>query len=150
MISPIMIWHLNYRIDRDFHRHNFWENYHLKETHPKLPEWERVFENVCAELDVYQLGLEGLNVFPRYSYQPAGVGLPPHVDEDEIIGINFSLMDHPVDIIMDGITHSYDAAVVDVGHVVHSVSPADYDRLILKLAIRAPLEEVLERVKDCL
>lgn len=140
-----MIWHLDYKIDKKFHTKNFWDNYHIAEFHPKVPHWERVFKNIPAEKEIADLNLQGLNVYPRYSYQWKNTLLAEHIDEDEIIGINFNLMEHPVSIHLRGKPYMYDTAIVDVGHVPHSVQPVDYDRLILKFAIRAPLEEVLDR-----
>lgn len=142
-----MIWHLTYQINKEPHKKQWWDEYYRAEFHPKVPHWERVFD--IDDLGVIKdLNLEGMNVSPRYSYQWANTLLKEHIDEDEIIGINISLMDYPVSIRIGGTEHSYTCAVLDVGHVPHSVEPVDYDRLVLKLAIREPLDAVLERVKD--
>ena len=140
-----MIWHLDYKIDKKFHTENFWNYYQLGEFHPSVPTWWRIFKNVHAEKEIADLNLIGLNVYPRYSYQFKNTLLPEHIDEDEIIGVNLNLMPHPVTIHLEGKPYEYESAIVDVGHIRHSVEPAPYDRLILKLAIRAPLEEVLDR-----
>lgn len=146
-MSPLI--HLDYRVNKSYHTENFWVNYEEhQDRHPQVPHWVRVFKNVDCEQEIKDLNLEGLNVFPRYSFIPAGKALAPHIDEDEIIGINFSLMPHPISIRMDGVDYEYEAAVCDVGHVIHSVEPVDYDRLMLKFAIRAPWEIVLERTHD--
>ena len=144
-----MIWHLTYQIDKDAHRKQWWDEYYRAEFHPKVPHWERVFD--IDDLGVIKdLNLEGMNVSPRYSYQWADTLLPEHIDEDEIIGINLNLNEEEISINMEGTEYVYSAAVVDVGHHRHSVTPVRYDRLILKLAIREPLEDVLERVKHLL
>ena len=143
-----MIWHLDYKIDKEFHTKNFWDNYDIGEFHPKVPTWWRIFKNIQADNIISDLNLEGLNVFPRYSYQFKNTLLPAHIDEDEIIGVNFNLMPHPITIHLLGEPYEYETAVVDVGHVEHSVQPAPYNRLVLKFAIRAPLEQVLERINE--
>lgn len=143
-----MIWDISYKIDKGFHRDNFNDNWHLRQCHPKGPNWWRVFDNVHAEKEIADLNLEGLNVFPRYSYMPAHTSLNPHIDEDEIIAVNFNLEYHPISIHMEGEPFDYECSVIDVGHVVHSVEPVDYDRLVLKFAIRAPLDEVLRRIDE--
>lgn len=149
-----MIWHLNYTIDKDAHTKYFWDNYHRSKVHVHkvtkavIPTWRKIFDfPEMSDPIIKDLNLEGLNILPRYSYQEKYSRLRMHIDEDEIIGINFNLMPHPVSIHLWGEPYDYEAAIIDVGHEVHSVEPTDYNRLVLKLAIRAPLEEVLDRCK---
>ncbi len=147
-----MIWHLNYKIDKAAHLEYFWNNYTRGAWHeynePRMIWWKIFNIDEMADPVIKDLNLEGLNIIPRYSYQFRNTRLLPHIDIDEIIGVNLNLMPHPVTIHFEGKPYEYEAVVADVGHVEHSVEPVDYDRLVLKLAVRAPLEEVLERLNE--
>ena len=46
------------------------------------------------------------------------------------------------DIHLRGVCFPYEAALVDVGHVGHSVESVPYNRLILKFAIREPFSKI--------
>ena len=148
-----MIWHLDYKIDKEAHTKYFWDNYDRSQVHVHkitkavIPTWRKIFGiSKMTDPIVKDLNLEGLNNIPRYSYQEKYSRLRAHIDEDEIIGINFNLMPHDINIHLWGEPFTYEAAVIDVGREVHSVEPTDYDRLVLKFAIRAPLDEVLRRL----
>jgi len=147
---PDYLTHLNYQVDKRAHVEYFWKNYDRGSWHDFKDEprktWWKIFDiDEMADPVIKDLNLVGLNIKPRYSYQLKNSVLAPHIDIDEIIGINLNLMPHPITIHMNGIPYEYEAVIADVGHVVHSVEAVDYDRLVLKLAIRAPLEEVLDR-----
>ena len=49
---------------------------------------------------------------------------------------------------MYGKPYEYETALIDVGTKIHSVEPIEHDRLILKLAIRNPWDEIYSRLKD--
>ena len=152
---PACLTHLNYKIDKAAHVKYFWDNYDRGGWHQfndyQRNIWWKIFQiDEMADPIIKDLNLEGLDVRPRYSFQFKNTSLPPHIDIDEIIGINLNLMPWPVTIHMEGKPYEYEAIIADVGHVMHSIEPVDYDRLILKLAIRAPLEEVLDRCEPLL
>ena len=100
----------------------------------------------CRQAVFEDLRLTDLDVRPRYSKNLARTGLGTHIDHDRIVGINFNLMDEPATIHLRGKPFEYESAVIDVGTTPHSVVPLQTERLVLKLAIRAPWATVIDRV----
>ena len=96
-----------------------------------------------------ELGLEEMNVSPRFSYQFANTRLPTHVDIDNIVGLNMNLMDdHVPDIHLNNRPYFYECMLVDVGGIKHSVESVPYARLIFKLAIREPWAKIYNALKN--
>lgn len=156
---------LTYRADKEYLRKYFWKNYMKGEWHefnnPRLIWWKLyvghpkgtiINDNTNVEI-VYpiieELGILGLHISPRFSYQFANTRLEPHFDIDDIVGININLMeDNKCIIHLEGKPHQYECALIDVGGTEHSVEPMNFDRLILKLAIREPWEKIYNRLDD--
>lgn len=154
-----MFCHLTYKINKDFHRENFWKKYDTGRYHTATDEfgelkvhkfWWQVFniEDETKQI-IEDLGLSKLNVFPRYSYIKEKNRLRDHIDIDRIVGINFNLMEDQIPcLIMKEQQFNYEACLCDVGSVVHRINFVSYPRLILKLAIREPWELVFDAVNN--
>jgi hypothetical protein len=97
---------------------------------------------------IEDLNLTGFDISPRFSYQLKNTRLSYHIDIDRIVGININLMELPATIHLYGNPYEYEAALIDVGTKLHSVEPVEHDRLVLKLAIRNPWNEIYSRLKD--
>lgn len=148
-----MFCHLNYRLDKEFYKNYFFNNIDRAHTHKKtnyeLKWWLKLFnsEEVTDKV-ISEMNLEGLNIFPRFSYQEKNTLLPKHIDKDRIVGININLLQEPVTIHMDDKPYEYECALIDVGAYPHSVEPDSNDRLVLKLAIRNPWSDIYNRLKE--
>ena len=159
-----MLAHLTYRCDKKSLREYFWKNYdkgmwHEWSDNIKTDEyfndkprdiWWKVFKvhNIANPI-IKELGLEGMNVSPRFSYQFANTRLPVHVDIDNIVGLNMNLMDdHVPDIHLNNRPYFYECMLVDVGSIKHSVESVPYARLIFKLAIREPWDKIYNALKN--
>jgi len=151
-----MFCYLKYTIDKEFHRNYFWETYSAGRYHTvKDPMtssvtvhkfWWQVFnlKEVTKNI-INDLGLVGKNILPRYSHIKQGHGLRTHVDIDKIVGINFNLMEeYQPSLTIKNQKIFYESLLVDVGAVPHSVEKVNYDRLVLKLAIREPFNDIME------
>lgn len=142
---------LSYRVDkrslRSYAEKNSSLFRHHKTAGSENKNWFKLFE-VGDSVDqiIQDLRLADLDVRPRYSKNLAGTGLSTHIDHDRIVGINFNLMDEPATIHLRGKPFEYESAVIDVGTTPHSVAPLKTERLVLKLAIRAPWATVIDRV----
>jgi len=90
----------------------------------------------------YDLGIENLNIKPRFSYQLPNTSLTSHIDEDRIVAINLNLLDEAPEIILENKTYGYENALIDVGTKIHSVIAKDKPRLVLKYAIRNKWEDI--------
>ena len=148
-----MFCHLNYRLDKKTFRNYFFENFskarHHKTAGSEIKFWLKLFDGKeITDPLVKQLNLQGLDVLPRFSYQLKNTRLDPHIDIDRIVGINLNLMEQIPTIHLNGIPYAYEAALIDVGTKLHSVEPLPVDRLVLKLAIRNPWEEIYSRLKE--
>lgn len=147
-----MLTHLNYKINKPHFIKYFWDNYTRGTWHhfspPKMMWWKLFrIDEVCDPV-IEELGLEGMNILPRFSYQFANTRLPEHIDIDKIIGINFNLMGEYVPVIhMKGIPYPYECILVNVGKIPHSIEPVPHDRLILKFAIREPWDKIYDALK---
>jgi hypothetical protein len=148
-----MFCHLNYNLDKKTFRDYFFENFskarHHKTAGSELKFWLKLFadKEVTAKI-IKDLNLEGLNIIPRFSYQLKNTRLVPHIDIDRIVGINLNLMEQRPTIHINGFPLEYEAALIDVGTKLHSVEPMPIDRLVLKLAIKDPWEEIYSRLKE--
>lgn len=148
-----MFCHLNYTLDkkifRDYFFKNFFRAHHHKTSGSEIKSWIKLFsvEEITDPI-IKELNLEGLNILPRFSYQLKNTRLNPHIDIDRIVGINLNLTDETPTIHLGHIPYEYEAALIDVGTKLHSVEPMPYDRLVLKLAIRNPWDEIYFRLKE--
>lgn len=148
-----MFCHLNYNLDKKAFRDYFFKNFskakHHKTAKSELTFWLKLFNvNEMTDPVIEDLNLTGLNILPRFSYQLKNTRLSPHIDIDRIVGININLIDIPTTIHMYGKPYEYETALIDVGTKLHSVEPIAYERLVLKLAIRNPWNEIYSRLKD--
>jgi len=153
-----MFCHLNYKINKKLHRDYYFENCHKAVNHTVKKDgkvlhehehWQLLF-NIEKLTDpiIKDLGLEGMNIWPRYSYIQPNHKLHSHIDVDRIVGINFNLMDdRQPSLNMPGQKIYYEACLADVGSVMHSVEMSKDYRLVLKLAIREPWQDVLNAVE---
>jgi len=151
-----MFCHLNYQIDKKYFREYFWENFDKGQYHVSYDEngqvktihqfWWMLFglEKITKDI-MYDLGIIDMNVLPRFSFIKSTCGLKPHVDIDRIVGINFNIMENNVpELTFGDHTVYYDSLLADVGSTIHQVKPVNYNRLILKFAIREPYQDVME------
>ncbi len=153
-----MIHHLNYNIDKKKYRDLFYDNIQMGQWHWSVPRtqnlyWYQLFVKGNSPLkpllrDVERdLNIEGLDNFPRFSYQFPNTRLSEHVDEDKIIGININLMEKNPTIHIEGRPYEYSCAVINVGKYKHSVEIDPMPRLILKFCLRHSWEEVIGRLE---
>jgi hypothetical protein len=148
-----MFCHLNYNLDKKAFRDYFFKNFsratHHKTAHSELTFWIKLFNvNEMTDSVIEDLNLTGFDISPRFSYQLKNTRLSYHIDIDRIVGININLMELPATIHLYGNPYEYEAALIDVGTKLHSVEPVEHDRLVLKLAIRNPWNEIYSRLKD--
>jgi hypothetical protein len=148
-----MFCHLNYNLDKKTFRNYFFKNFskaqHHKTVNSEIKFWIKLFDvNDITDPVIKELNLEGLDILPRFSFQLKNTRLTPHIDIDRIVGINLNLMEQLPTIHLNNVPYEYDAALVDVGTKLHSVEPMPSHRLVLKLAIRNPWEEIYSRLKD--
>lgn len=148
-----MFCHLNYNFDKTFLRSYFFKNFnkarHHKTEKSELRFWYKLFDcNNITDPIINDLNLQELNILPRFSFQLKNTRLYPHIDIDRIVAVNLNLMPEIATIHLNGIAHEYEAALIDVGSKLHSVEPVDNFRLVLKLAIRNPWEEIYSRLKS--
>ena len=142
-----MLCHLNYTIDKSHYRKYFFDNYDKGDWHRKgdkvLKIWWKMFNiDEVVKSITYDLGIENLNIKPRFSYQLPNTNLMSHIDKDRIVGINFNLLEEEPEIIVEGKTFKYENALIDVGSKVHSVIAKDKPRLVFKYAIRNNWEDI--------
>lgn len=153
-----MLIHLDYKIDKARYRDMFYNNIQEHgQWHWRVPErqelfWYQLFipDDHPLKPSLYdienELGIYGMNNFPRFSYQFPNTKLGHHFDEDEMVSININLLDTVPIIHLEHKPHPYEAIFVDVGHVLHGVEPDPNPRLILKFCLRHPWDEVYERL----
>ena len=121
---------------------------------PKRQElfWYQLFipDNHELKDDLYEveneLGIYGMNNFPRFSYQFPNTRLGHHKDEDEMVSININLLNTTPIIHIENQPHEYECALIDVGGRMHGVEPDTNHRLTLKFCLRHPWSEVLDRL----
>lgn len=140
---------IDYPVEKKKLRDYFFANWnrakHHKTAGSELTYWYKLFNvNDVVSPIIRDLGLTGMNNKPRFSFQYKDTRLPPHIDIDRIVGINFNLMDEVSTIHIEGIGYPYEGALIDVGARQHSVEPISTDRLVLKFAIREPWAKVYE------
>tara|TARA_B100001250_G_C19592676_1_gene697052 strand:+ start:339 stop:833 length:495 start_codon:yes stop_codon:yes gene_type:complete len=158
--------HLNYKIDKPKWRNLFYENLKFGEWHWSVPKkqdlyWYQIYITDDHPLKEYtreveqDLNIEGMNNYPRFSYQFPNTRLKPHLDEDNMVSININLLDTTPIIYLErypksasGWSEPYEAAFINVGKIRHGVEPDPNPRLILKFAIRHPWDEVFFRLPD--
>jgi hypothetical protein len=144
---------IQYKFKKKELREEFFKNFHKARHHKtsgsEYKFWLKWFD--CGPLVkevIEDLNLANMNINPRYSFQQKNTRLPPHIDIDRIVGININLLEKPAVIHVNYKPHAYECALIDVGANVHSVEPYPTDRLVLKLAIREPWNDILQRLKD--
>lgn len=152
-----MFCHLQYSVDKDMLRKYFFANYSRAMHHQstiggkkvEIPYWIKLFDvsDISNPL-MEDFGISDLDVWPRFSYQTKNTRLPTHIDEQRCVAININLMDHPVTIHINEEPYEYEACLIDVGSKRHSVEPANYDRLIFKLAIFDSWVTIYSRLRD--
>jgi len=150
--------HLDYEIDKKRWKDIFYNNIQeYGQWHWSCPKdqnlyWYQLFIKDDHPLKKFtvdverELGIYGMNNYPRFSYQFKHTKLDHHLDEDNMISININLFDETPIIHIDHKPYPYECALIDVGHFMHGVEPVPYDRLILKFCLRHPWEEVYERL----
>jgi len=147
-----MFCHLNYRVDKEYLRNYFYENYERGRWHrfnpPKLMWWKLFKYDHVVEKIMDDLGITDMNVKPRFSFQLPHTRLAEHMDYQRIVGINFNLEPKTVpDLHIHGKDYPYESCLVDVGSVGHSVESVPYERLILKFAIREPWKDIFNAIE---
>jgi len=153
--------HLNYNIDKEYWRDLFYERLNEGQWNDSCPRkktlhWYQIFFHPGTELRKLvepverDLNIDGLDTFPRFSYMFPGAVLPIHKDEDGLIGININILDDvPAPVIhIKGQAFPYEAALIDVGNIQHSVKAVPHHRLILKFCLRYPYAEVYKRIES--
>ena len=105
--------HLNYKIDKkkyskifyDIHQRGEW--YQWKKFEPKLSWWkvylseDSDIRHLTKEVEE-DLGIWGMNTYPRFAYLFANNNVPPHVDEDDMTSIQINLFEkQPVMVVED-------------------------------------------------
>lgn len=151
-----MLYHLDYPFDKQAHKDYWIRNYqrgHWRPSdHPdrqhELILWHLFDVDEMAEPMIHDLNLVGLNIKPRYRYVMPNTEIRTHIDIDGIIGLNFNILRGPLDLVFDGETVEYEQIVANFGGYNHSVPAAPDARLIFKLSVRAPWEEVVERLDE--
>lgn len=153
-----MLKHLEYKINKKKYRDLFYNNIQkYGQWHwlcPKRQElfWYQLFISDKHELkkDLFELenelGIYGMNNYPRFSYQFPNTKLGHHKDEDNMVSININLLDTTPIIHLEHKPFPYEIILVDVGNILHGVEPDNNPRLILKFCLRHPYEEVYERL----
>jgi len=151
------LWHLDYEIDKEYWRNVFYENIQEGQWHWSVPKrkelyWYQLFirdnsplKELTRNVEM-DLGIYGMNNFPRFSYQFPNTSLSHHFDEDNMVSINLNLLETIPIIHIEHKSYPYNAIFVDVGHRPHGVEPDPNSRLILKFCLRHPLEEVYDRL----
>ena len=153
------LWHLNYEIDKEYWKDIFYKNIQKGQWHHSVPKrkelfWYQLFirdnsplKKITKSLEM-DLGIYGMNNFPRFSYQFPNTKLKHHLDEDNMVSINLNLLDTIPTIHIEHKPYPYEACFVDVGHKEHGVEKDPNHRLILKFCLRHPLEEVYKRLDN--
>ena len=155
-----MFRHLDYDIDKNKYRDLFYNSiqkygqWHWSNVRDQRLWWYQLFIKDDHPLKKEMLPVEedlnilGMNNYPRFRYQFPNTTLPHHLDEDEMVSININLLDTTPVIHLNHEPYPYEAALVDVGHVMHGVESDPNERLILKFCLRHPLSEVEDRLND--
>tara|TARA_Y100000114_G_scaffold145523_1_gene155283 strand:- start:4607 stop:5146 length:540 start_codon:yes stop_codon:yes gene_type:complete len=151
-----MIYHINYKVNkqkyRDIFYNNiqkygqwhwlcpkrqelFWYQLFIKDSHPLKPLIEPVEK---------ELGILGMNNYPRFSYQFPNTKLGHHKDEDNMVSININLMETTPIIHIEERPYPYECAYIKVGQHMHGVEPDKNARLILKFCLRHPWQQVYD------
>ena len=153
-----MIRHIDYEIDKKRYRDMFYDNIQkYGKWHWSVPKrqelyWYQLMIPDNSPLkplvrDVERdLNIEGMNNFPRFSYQFPNTRLSHHRDEDDIVSININLLETKPIIHVEHKPYEYECALIDVGKLEHGVEPDTNHRLILKFCLRHPYDEVVERL----
>jgi len=167
-----MLCHLNYTFDKSYYKKYFFDNYDKGDWHKDLVDesggklvrgtrtkksnllgnevrafkkWRKMFDVEDAVKSITNdLGIQNLNIKPRFSYQLENCTLPSHIDIDRIVAINLKLDSYITPgIIIEGKLFQYENALLDVGAKVHSVESYNgKPRLVLKYAIRNNWQEI--------
>jgi len=149
--------HLDYRIDKEKYRKIFYdihqrgEWYQWKKFEQKLSWWkvylpdESDIRHLTKEVE-QDLGIWGMNTYPRFAYLFANNNVPPHVDEDDMTSIQINLLDQTPVMVVEDQQVPYECVLLENGKLKHWVDPVPYDRLMLKFCIRHPWAEIIERI----
>lgn len=152
-----MFCHLNYYPNKKILKDYFFAHEDESKVHEgidrfghryKFNFWKKLFHDTDEIKNIINdLGLTDMKVSPRFSFQFKNTLLPKHIDIDRIVGINFNLLEPgQATIHINDIEYSYESALIDVGSQPHSVKPVNHDRLVLKLAIREPWDDIYEQL----
>jgi len=152
-----MLCHLKYKIDKEYWRNVFYENIQEGRWHwgvPKRKElhWYQLFVKDNSPLkplfkDIEnELGIYGMNNYPRFSYQFQNTRVEQHLDEDFGVKIQFNLLETIPIIHIKNKPYPYEAALIDVGHNKHGVEKDENSRLILQFYLRHSWKEVYDRL----
>ena len=151
-----MLVHLKYKINKEKYRNLFYNNIQkYGQWHwlcPKRQElfWYQLFikDNSPLKKELFEveneLGILGMNNFPRFSYQFPNTKLGHHKDEDEMVSININLFDTIPIIHVEHKPYPYEIIFVNVGQKKHGVEPDKNARLILKFCLRHPWQQVYD------
>ena len=146
-------------LDKKKYRDIFYDNVQSGQWHWSVPKRQELFwfqlfiqdnhklKPLFKDLEEH-LGIYGMNNFPRFSYQFPSSYLEPHLDEDNMVAININLLDSTPIIHIRGKPFTYEAALINVGKVEHSVEPDPNPRLILKFCLRHEFQEVYSKLKE--
>ena len=145
-----MLCHLNFKIDKQKYKKYFFDNFSKGQFHKYTyadnkfsKNWYRLFNIEEFILPITkQLGIENLNIYPRFSFQFPNSQLGQHIDKDRIVAINLNLLDEEHDIIIEDTPIKYENALIDVGAVRHNLITSNMPRLILKYAIRDDWQKI--------
>ena len=139
--------HLNYKIDKkkyskifyDIHQRGEW--YQWKKFEPKLSWWkvylseDSDIRHLTKEVEE-DLGIWGMNTYPRFAYLFANNNVPPHVDEDDMTSIQINLFEKQPVMVVEDKQVPYECVLLENGKLKHWVESVNYDRLMLKFCIR--------------
>jgi len=152
-----MLCHLNYKIDKDYWKNIFFENiekgrWHWGVKRRKELHWYQLFVPDNSPLkplfkDIEdQLGISGMNTYPRFSYHFPNIKVGHHLDEDKGVKIQFNLLDTTPTIHIKHKPYPYDSALIDVGHNEHGIEKDNNSRLVLQFFLRHSWDEVYDRL----
>ena len=106
-----MICHLNYTIEKSYYKKYFFDNYDKGDWHRRgdkvLKIWWKMFDiDEVVKPITYDLGIEKLNIKPRFSYQLPNTSLMSHIDEDRIVAINLNLFEETPEMFLRAARHA--------------------------------------------
>lgn len=144
-----MICHLKYNIDKKKYKKVFFDNYSKGKFYNlngvDVPYWWRIYGLEKEVIEVTRdLGIQDLNFKAVFTFQHQFSKLPDHVDIDRIVGLNLNLADDMPNITIEKKLYEYEAALIDVGSKVHSVTADKKPRLVLKYTFTDDWSKIYE------